>query len=51
MSRSRRHTDHDEPTYGKASRKANRRHTHTNRLKEFEAEYTRKNQIPIITLE
>lgn len=30
--------------------KYNRRHVRTERLKEFEAEYIRKNQTPIITL-
>lgn len=30
--------------------KSQRRHGRTERLKEFEAEYTRKNKIPIITL-
>lgn len=51
MSRSRRHTDHDELTHGKAGRKTNRRNSHASRLKQFEAEYTRKNKIPIITLD
>lgn len=51
MSRSRRHTDQDDTIYGKAGRKTNRRNSHTNRLKQFEAEYTRKNKIPIITLD
>lgn len=46
MSRTKRnHKEDHEP-----SLKSQRRHGRTERLKEFEAEYTRKNKIPIITL-
>lgn len=46
MSRTKRtHKDEFEP-----SLKSHRRQGRTERLKEFEAEYIRKNKIPIITL-
>lgn len=46
MSKSRRTSHMDEQTKGKSQR----RNARTERLKEFEAAYVRKNKIPIITL-
>jgi hypothetical protein len=46
MSKSRRNSHIDEHIKGKSQR----RHERTERLKEFEAAYVRKNKIPIITL-
>ena len=47
MSKTRRTTQYEEQAQGV---KSHHRNTRTERLKEFEAEYTRKNRIPIITL-